>query len=102
TLGIGTSTGGPGPLYDAKGLFQPMLGDQKGTQIPSRPDDPRPHALAAAGGGRYFRYDGEASARSLTDALRAIDTSETAIDNGVSPEDRYQIFLALAVLLLIA
>ena len=102
TLGIGTSAGGPVPVYDAKGLFQQMLVDQNGTQVTSRLNDQRLQRLAADGGGRYFRYDGEASAKSLTDALRAIDTTAAPIEGGVSPEDRYQIFLALAVLLLIA
>ena len=102
TLGIGTSAGGPVPVYDAKGLFQQMLVDQNGTQVTSRLNDQRLQQLAADGGGRYFRYDGDASAKSLTDALRAIDTTAAPIEGGVSPEDRYQIFLALAVLLLIA
>ena len=102
TLGIGTTAGGPVPVYDAKGQFQQMLVDQNGTQITSRLDEARLQKLAADGGGRYFRYDGEASARSLTDALRAIDTTPAATDAGVSPEDRYQIFLGIAVFLLIA
>ena len=102
TVGIGTSQGGPVPVYDAKGLFQQMLVDSNGTQVTSRLDEARLQALAANGGGRYFRYDGEATAKSLTDALRAIDTAATPTEGGVSPEDRYQIFLGIAVVLLIA
>ncbi|MDP9276494.1 MAG: VWA domain-containing protein, partial [Chloroflexota bacterium] len=102
TLGIGTSAGGPVPVYDAKGQFQQMLVDSNGTQVTSRLDEARLQRLAADGGGRYFRYDGEAAAKSLTDALRAIDTAATPIEGGVSPEDRYQIFLGIAVVLLIA
>jgi Ca-activated chloride channel family protein len=102
TLGIGTSQGGPVPVYDAKGQFQQMLVDANGTQVTSRLDEARLQKLAADGGGRYFHYDGEASAKSLTDALRAIDTAAAATEGGVSPEDRYQIFLGIAVILLIA
>jgi len=102
TLGIGTPEGGPVPVYDAKGQFQQMLVDSNGTQVTSRLADGRLAKLAADGGGRYFRYDGEAAAKSLTDALRAIDGSATTTEGGVSPEDRYQIFLGLAVILLIA
>jgi Ca-activated chloride channel family protein len=102
TLGIGTTAGGPVPVYDAKGQFQQMLVDLNGTQITSRLDEARLTKLATDGGGRYFRYDGEAAAKSLTDALRSIDTPGTTIEGGVSPEDRYQIFLAIAVVLLIA
>ena len=102
TLGIGTLDGGPVPIYDAKGQFQQMLVDVNGTQVTSRLADERLAKLAADGGGRYFRYDGEASAKSLTDALRAIAGAATTTEGGVSPEDRYQIFLGLAVILLIA
>jgi Ca-activated chloride channel family protein len=102
TLGIGTPEGGPVPVYDSKGQFQQMLVDQNGTQVTSRLDDARLQKLAADGGGRYFRYDGEAAAKSLSDALRAIDAAPTPTEGGVSPEDRYQIFLGIAVLLLIA
>jgi Ca-activated chloride channel homolog len=102
TLGIGTPEGGPIPIYDAKGQFQQMLVDANGTQVTSRLDESHLAKLAADGGGRYFRYDGAAAARSLTDAVRAIDNASASVEGGVSPEDRYQIFLALAVVLLIA
>jgi Ca-activated chloride channel homolog len=102
TLGIGTPEGGPVPVYDAKGQFQQMLVDLNGSQVTSRLDEARLSRLAADGGGQYFRYDTEAAAQSLADAVRAIDTSATASEGGVSPEDRYQVFLGIAVALLIA
>ena len=101
TLGIGTPEGGPVPVYDAKGQLQQMLVNANGTQITSRLDESRLVALAEQGGGRYFRYDGETAARSLADALRAIDAGAPTSEGAVSPEDRYQIFLALAVAALI-
>jgi Ca-activated chloride channel homolog len=101
TLGIGTPTGGPVPVYDIKGQFQQMLVDANGSQITSRLDEGRLSRLASEGGGQYFRYDSEAAATSLVSALRAIDTAGPPIERGVSPEDRYQIFLAIAVGLLI-
>jgi Ca-activated chloride channel family protein len=102
TLGIGTTGGGPVPLYDAKGQFQQMLVDANGTQVTSRLDEARLGRLASDGGGRYFRYDGDAAVKSLADVVRAIGTTATSTEGGVSPEDRYQIFLGLAVALLIA
>lgn len=102
TLGIGTPAGGAVPVYDAKGQFQQMLVDLNGTQVTSRLDEARLSALASEGGGRYFRYDGEAAAQSLADAVRGIDTAPVSTDGGVSPENRYQIFLGIAIALLIA
>lgn len=102
TLGIGTPTGGPIPVYDSKGLFQQMLVDQNGTQVTSRLNEARLSSLASEGGGRYFRYDGDAAVQTLADAVRGIDTAPVSNDGGVSPENRYQIFLGIAVALLIA
>jgi Ca-activated chloride channel family protein len=102
TLGIGTPQGGPVPVYDAKGQFQQMLVDANGSQVTSRLDEARLSRLASDGGGRYFRYGGEAVAKSLADAVRALDTAAESTEGGVSPEDRYQIFLGIAVALLIA
>lgn len=101
-LGVGTPQGGPVPMYDAKGQFQQMLVDTNGTQVTSRLDEARLAKLAAEGGGAYFRYDGEAVAKALADSLRSIDTAALPIDAGVTPENRYQIFLGLAVILLLA
>jgi len=101
-LGIGTTAGGPVPIYDVNGQFQQMLVDANGTQVNSRLDEARLVNLAAAGDGRYFHYDGEASVKSMSDALRAIDTTVTTTEGGVSPEDRYQFFLGLALVLLVA
>ena len=102
TLGIGTPEGGPIPMYALKGQFLQMLVDKNGTQVTSRLDEARLAKLASDGGGQYFRYDTEATPKSLAEGLRAIDTGSTPAEGGVSPEDRYQIFLAIAVGLLIA
>jgi Ca-activated chloride channel family protein len=102
TLGIGTPEGGPVPVYDAKGQFQQMLVDTNGTQVTSRLNEARLSELASAGGGRYVRFDGEAAANDLADAVRSIDSSTTPTEGGVSPEDRYQIFLGIAIAFLIA
>ena len=101
-LGIGTTEGGPVPVYDVKGQFQQMLVDKNGTQVTSRLDDARLSNLAVAGGGRYLRYESEATVKSLTDALRALDAAVATTEGGVSPENRYQFFLGLALVLLIA
>jgi Ca-activated chloride channel family protein len=102
TLGIGTAAGGPVPVYDTKGQFQQMLVDSNGTQVTSRLDEARLQQIASDGGGRYFHYDSEATAMSLVEELRAIDTTDSPTEGGVSPEDRYQIFLGIALILLVA
>jgi Ca-activated chloride channel family protein len=102
TLGVGTPEGGSIPVYDATGRLLQMLVDANGTQVTSRLDESRLRSLAEQGRGEYRRYDDEAAARSLAEALRAIDTGVIVAEGGVTPEDRYQIFLGIAVLALIA
>jgi tetratricopeptide (TPR) repeat protein len=79
-----------------------MLVNANGSQITSRLNETRLRTLAEQGRGRYWRYEGEGSALALVDALRAIETGVTTTERGVSPEDRYQIFLGIAVIALIA
>ena len=102
TLGIGTPAGGPVPVYDIKGQYQQMLVDANGTQITSRLDEARLVNLATAGGGRYFRYENEGTVKTLSDALRATDMAVATTEGGLSAEDRYQIFLGVGLVLLIA
>ena len=102
TLGVGTPEGAPVPIYDKDNKFIQFVVDANGTQVISKLDEARLQSVATAGGGRYWRYDGEATARDIANALRAIDTGPATNEAGVSPEDRYQIFLLIAVAALIA
>ena len=102
TLGVGTPEGGPVPIYDDKGRLIQMLVNTNGTQVTSRMDEGRLGGLAEQGGGRYWRYQGDATTRELADALRGIAVAEPAAsEGGVSPEDRYQLFVAIAVFALL-
>ena len=101
-LGIGTSEGGPVPVYDQKGQLQQMLVDTNGTQVTSRLDEGRLRSLAEQSGGRYLRYEGSASAREIADAIRAIDAGLVPAEAALSPENRYQVFLGIAVVALLA
>jgi Ca-activated chloride channel family protein len=102
TLGIGTPEGAPVPVYDQSNKFIQFIVDANGTQVISKLDEGRMQSLAAAAGGRYWRYQGEATAQDIANALRAIDAGPVAAQTGVSPEDRYQIFLAIAIAALLA
>jgi Ca-activated chloride channel homolog len=102
TLGVGTPEGAPVPIYDQSNKFIQFIVDANGTQITSKLDEGRLQSLAAAAGGRYWRYQGEATAQDIANTLRAIDAGAAATQTGVSPEDRYQIFLAIAVAALLA
>ena len=97
TLGVGTPEGAPVPIYDQSNKFIQFIVDANGTQVISKLDEGRLQSLATAAGGRYWRYQGDATAQELANTLRAIDAGGSATIGGVTPEDRYQIFLAIAV-----
>jgi Ca-activated chloride channel family protein len=101
-LGVGTTTGGPIPIYDDKNRLIQYVVNANGTQVTSRLDEGRLAAIAEQGGGTYWRYDGEPSVRALAAALHAIDPGTSTAERGVAPEDRYQLFLGLAVAALLA
>src|SRR5207237_1339098 len=96
-LGVGTPEGSPVPIYDQSNKFIQFIVDANGTQVISKLDEGRLQSLATAAGGRYWRYQGDATAQELANTLRAIDAGSSATIGGVTPEDRYQIFLAIAV-----
>lgn len=97
TVGVGTTSGGPIPRYDTFGRFVGMLQGSAGETIISRLREEPLRTLAERTEGRYWRL-GEATARELMTELRRLDASEiAATERGDIPDDRYQVFLGIAV-----
>lgn len=96
-LGVGTGAGAQIPVYDEEGKQTGVLRGRDGQPVLSRLDEEKLRALAQQGGGRYWRYEGsDAVVREIAHEIRAMDTSE--IGKELLPADRYQGFLALAVI----
>lgn len=101
TVGVGTTSGGPIPRYDTFGRFVGMLQGSAGQTIISRLREEPLRTLAERTEGRYWRL-GEATARELMTELRRLDASEiAATERGDIPDDRYQVFLGIAVAALV-
>ncbi len=101
TLGVGTVEGGPVPLYDAHGAFLSFVRGPDGATATSHLDENNLRSLAAASGGRYWHYLGEdAVVDDLASELRTLAT-RTFLNEGVTPDDRYQLLLALGVVALL-
>jgi Ca-activated chloride channel family protein len=102
-VGIGTTTGGQIPLYDANnGKFTEYLRDAGGVAVVSRLVEPTLRSVAEKGGGRYFQYVGnDAVIGDLARELRSMEAIEPLDDAGAVPDERSAPFIALAAVLLL-
>ena len=102
-VGVGTTTGGQIPTYDANnGKFTGYLQSAGGTPIVSRLVEETLRSVAEKGGGRYFQYAGnDIVIGDLARELRTMEAVEPLDDAGAVPDERSAPFLALAVSLLL-
>jgi Ca-activated chloride channel homolog len=102
-VGIGTTTGGQIPLYDANnGAFTGYLRDAGGVAVVSHLVEETLRSVAAKGGGRYFQYAGnDAVIGDLARELRSMEAIEPLDDAGAVPDERSAPFIALAAVLLL-
>jgi len=102
-VGIGTTTGGQVPLYDAgNGAFTGYLRDAGGVPVVSRLVEDTLRSVAEKGGGRYFHYAGnDAVIGDLARELRSMEAIEPLDDAGAVPDERSAPFIALAAVLLL-
>jgi Ca-activated chloride channel family protein len=102
-IGFGSAQGEPIPERDAQGNFQGYKKDKKGTVIMSKLDETLLAQIAAATGGEYFRSpDGRMDIGRLLDDIAGLDKQRLSAATTRDYEERYQLFLALAALCLIA
>ena len=101
-LGVGTQKGGPVPVRDETGQLRGYKKSRSGETVVStfRPDELM--KLADAGGGRYWNVTpGEGELEEILQDIGALNRGEFAERKYVVFEDRYQIPLAIAVVLLL-
>jgi Ca-activated chloride channel homolog len=101
-VGIGTPEGGPIPVFDANGRRDGFLRDEDGNVVTTRLDETRVIEVTNLWGGRYVRAaDGGAGLDALFADI-AGETGEELDEQQITVfEEQYQIFLALAVLMLL-
>ena len=103
-IGVGTPSGGPIPTYDRTGKFTGFLKRGNGEQITSRLVEAPLKTLAERTDGRYWRLvPGFGTVNEVITELQRLDASQLGeVPGGSVPNDRYQPFLALAIVLLVA
>ena len=102
SAGAGTPAGTG--LFDVdirNGQRRPKL-DAQGRPVVTKLNESNLDALARAGGGRYLRLDGTQHLVSLRDDLSRLQQTPLGSQNETLPVERFQIFVALAIVVLVA
>lgn len=101
-IGIGNPAGEPIPEKDESGRFAGYKKDSKGSVVMSKLDETTLMKMAAATGGEYFRADSGGGVYRIIDDIQGLEKNKVSSRVNRQMEDRYQVFLFIAVLLLAA
>jgi len=101
-IGLGSPAGSPIPVYGASGDQVDFKRDRMGNVVVSKLDEPSLEKIAGAGKGKYFRASaGQDELDEIYRAINALEKREFGVKQFTDYEDRYQIFLLAALLLLV-
>ncbi len=101
-VGIGSSEGVPIPVFDERGEREGFLRDEDGSVVTTSVDEATLQRLVQAGGGRFVRAGAGGTAfDELVDRIASGEGEELEAREITRFEEQYQIFLGLAILLLL-
>lgn len=99
---IGTNEGAPIPVYDERGVQQGFLRDEDGSVVTTRVGEGALQSLADQAGATIVRVSSDGTALDqLVDRIASGEGDEFDAREVTRFEEQYQIFLALALLLLL-
>ena len=102
TVGIGTNTGEPIPLYDEKNNFSGYKKNKKGTVVLSKLDSQTLKQISLTTNGKYYSSDlGQFVMDQMYRDISLMETELLEEELLQMHEDRYQWFLAIAFILLL-
>ena len=102
TVGVGSSFGDPVPVLGPDGTATGVLKDEAGNPVFSKLNMDLLDEVAKASGGQAFRYSNQSVAPQLFAALDSLEKAEFQAQFKQLGEDRYQLLLGPAILLLLA
>lgn len=100
-IGIGSPDGTPVPAFDQNGNKNGFKKDKDGNLVLSRMDEVTLEKVALHSGGKYYPATlGEMELKKIYSEISGMDKKELATRKYTHYEDRFQLFLAAALLLL--
>jgi Ca-activated chloride channel family protein len=102
TIGMGLPEGAPIPVYDNYGSRSGFKKDREGQTVITKLNEDMLRQIAAAGGGAYARANNATTGlRKIFEDISQIEKKEIETKQFTDYEDRFQIYLAAALLFLI-
>jgi Ca-activated chloride channel family protein len=103
TIGIGSTQGEPIPLRDSRGDVTGYKKDEEGSVVVSKLDETTLQKIALTTGGKYYHATtGEMELDKIYDDISKMEKKELEGKLMVQYEDRYQYFLLVSIVLLVA
>ncbi len=102
TIGLGSPTGAPIPVYNAGGQQVDFKRDKAGAVVISKLDEPSLEKIASIGSGKYFRgTNAQDELDEIYKNINGLQKREFGVKQFTDFEDRFQFFLVPALLLLL-
>lgn len=102
TIGMGLPDGAPIPLYNNYGTQTGFKKDKEGKTVITKLDENMLREIAAAGEGAYAQANNSSTGlRKIFDEISGIEKKEIESKQFTAYEDRFQIYLAFALVFLI-
>ena len=102
TIGMGLPEGAPIPLYNNYGTQTGFKKDRQGQTVITKLNEDMLRQIAAAGDGAYARANNASTGlRKIFDEISGIEKKEIETKQFTNYEDRFQIYLAIALIFLI-
>jgi len=102
TIGMGLPDGAPIPLYNAYGTQTGFKKDREGKTVITKLNENMLREIAAAGDGAYAQANNSSTGlKKIFDEISGIEKGEIESKQFTDYEDRFQIFLAVALVFLL-
>lgn len=102
TIGMGLPEGSPIPVYNAYGSRTGFKKDRQGKTVVTKLNEDMLRQIAAAGNGAYARANNASTGlKKLFDEINQIEKKEIETKQFTDFEDRFQIYLGLALFLMV-
>jgi Ca-activated chloride channel family protein len=102
TIGLGSPTGSPIPIYNAAGTQTDFKRDRSGAVVVTKLDEVSLEKIAAAGNGKYFRgTNAQDELDEIYKDINGLQKKEYGVKQVTDYEDRFQYFLFPALVLVL-